>query len=215
MIISLRSTNMKQYYLLFLMAGLFMMAQDLSGQIDTVSLEGDLKAAVDTGTVQKEFGQGFFAYSEDNLPIPKKSLIYSFVFPGMGQAYNRRWWKLPFVYGAVGGIIYAIDFNQSRYRSLRDCRVLKLAGETCEQPFDSFSDASLLSLRDTYDRYTQSSYMGALAVYGVIAIEAFVDGHLQSFDISDDLSMQIKPSFDLDPIFARPTVGVSFVVKIE
>lgn len=206
---SVRSLNMKQQYLIALTAILLLIGQGLLAQVDTVSLD----AVVDTTAIQQEFGKGFFAYSEDNLPIPKKSLIYSFVLPGMGQAYNRKWWKLPLVGGAIGGIIYAIDYNQGLYRRFRTALESELNDETHEFTGTSIgNDSSLRSLRDSYDRYTQTSYMGALAVYGVIAIEAFVDGHLQSFDISDDLSLKVQPSFDLDPVFTRPTVGVSFVV---
>lgn len=205
---------MKQFYLLFLTIALTVMTQSLSAQVDTARLEVDLNASIDTAAIQEEFGKGFFAYSEDNLPIPKKSLIYSFVLPGMGQAYNRKWWKLPLVGGAIGGIVYAIDYNQRLYRRFRVALESELNDEVHEFTGTSIGNAnSLRQLRDSYDRNTQTSYMGALAVYGVIAIEAFVDGHLQSFDISDDLSLKVQPSFDLDPIFSRPTAGVSFVVQ--
>jgi hypothetical protein len=207
---------MKKYVLIIGLLILFINAAMLNAQSDTVLLDVPSSAAIDTNLAIKKLGTGFFAYSEDNLPIPKKSLIYSFILPGMGQAYNRRWWKLPLVGAAVGGIVYAIDFNQRTYRDFRDALEQKLKDEPHKFTGTTIdSESSLRSLRDRYDRYTQMSYMGAIGVYAVIAIESFVDGHLQSFDISDDLSLQVKPSFDIDPIFARPTVGVSFVMVID
>lgn len=156
---------------------------------------------------------GFFGYGPDGAPIPRRTLVYSLALPGMGQAYNRRWWKLPFVYGAVGGVVYAIDFNQKTYRRLRDALELKLQDKEHEFSGTTLDNANALrSNRDTYDRYTQLSYMSTILVYGVIAIEAFTDAHLQNFDISDDLSMSIAPSFELDPLQQRPTVGVRIAI---
>lgn len=170
--------------------------------------------AQDTSLVVAENKPGFFGYGPDGAPIPKRTLIYSLALPGMGQAYNRRWWKLPFVYGAVGGIVYAIDFNQGQYRRLRDALELKLQDKQHEFSGTSLDNTNALrSNRDTYDRYTQMSYMATILVYGVIAIEAFTDAHLQNFDISDDLSMEVKPSFRFDQIERRPSVGLSFIVK--
>lgn len=207
---------MKAKYLLIIIAGLLLSSFSLDAQVDSTSVPRNVSAVVDTNLVEEEIGKGFFAYDENNLPIPKKSLIYSFVLPGMGQAYNRKWWKLPLVYGAVGGIVYAIDFNQGLFRRFRDALQLELDGEPHEFTDTNVGNAnSLRSLRDSFDRNTQTSYMGLLGVYGVIAIEAFVDGHLQSFDISDDLSLKVQPSFELDPVFASPSIGVSFVVGFD
>jgi hypothetical protein len=170
--------------------------------------------AADTSLVLAEAKPGFWAYGPDGAPIPKKTLVYSMVLPGMGQAYNRRWWKLPFVYGAVGGVVYAIDFNQGIYRRFRNALELKLNDQIHEFSGTSLDNVNALrSNRDTYDRYTQMSYMATILVYGVIAIEAFTDAHLQNFDISDDLSMEIRPSFPIDQIQQRPTVGVSIVIR--
>lgn len=170
--------------------------------------------AVDTSLAAVESKPGFFAYGPDGAPIPKKTLVYSLLLPGMGQAYNRRWWKLPFVYGAVGGVVYSIDFNQRQYRRLRDALELKLNDQEHEFTGTSLDNANALrSNRDTYDRFTQMSYMATILVYGVIAIEAFTDAHLQNFDISDDLSMEIRPSIGIDELTLRPSTGVSIILK--
>lgn len=168
----------------------------------------------DTIILTEEAKIGFFQYTPEGNPVPKKALVYSFILPGMGQAYDRRWWKLPLVYGAVGGMVYAIDFNQDLYRRLKTALELKLQDKEHEFTGTSLDNANALrSNRDTYDKYTQMSYMGAILLYGVIAIEAFTDAHLQNFDISDDLSMEIQPSFRIDQIEMRPTVGVTVVLR--
>ncbi len=159
--------------------------------------------------------KGFFKYDEFNKPIPSKSIKYSLILPGMGQLYNRRWWKLPLVYGAIGGLYYAIDYNQDLYRRFRDALELELLGEAHEFTDNGLSSTSLRTFRDTYDRYTQLSYMGTILLYGVIAIESFVDGHLINFDISDDLSMQVDPRIISDPISNRNTIGLGVVISIN
>ena len=154
-----RSRNLKTSYLLILFLGFLPLTHPLEAQVDTTTQQGpDLNTVLDTSLVQEEIGKGFFAYDEFNNPIPKKSLVYSFVLPGMGQAYNRKWWKLPFVYGAVGGIVYAIDFNQGLYRRFRVALEAELNDQEHEFTGTTIGNAnSLRSLRDTYDRYTQNS----------------------------------------------------------
>ena len=175
-----------------------------------------LKSVPNSVDIEEYNEKGFFRYDALGNPIPRKSVRYSLVVPGMGQAYNKRWWKVPLVAGAIGGIVYLIDTNQSTFRDLRDALQASLDGE--EHQFSNTSidnPTALRSLRDTYDRNTQLSYMGAVAIYGVIAIESFVDAHLQSFDISDDLSMDVQPDFRIDPILRRPTVGMRVSIDIK
>ena len=181
--------------------------------IHSACAQNPTETTTDSSLVIEQAKPVFFGYGPDGAPIPRRTLVYSLALPGMGQAYNRRWWKLPFVYGAVGGVVYAIDFNQKTYRRLRDALELKLQDKEHEFSGTTLDNANALrSNRDTYDRYTQLSYMSTILVYGVIAIEAFTDAHLQNFDISDDLSMSIAPSFELDPLQQRPTVGIRIAI---
>lgn len=156
----------------------------------------------------------FFDFKSDYIN-PKKAAILSLALPGAGQAYNKRWWKLPIVYGAIGGMVYAIDFNQGLYRRFRDALVLELADQPHEFDGTGIDSANALrSLRDEYDRNTQLSYIGSVVLYGVIAIEAFVDAHLLDFDIDDDLSLRVQPT--LQPLPAElglGSAGVAVVVR--
>jgi hypothetical protein len=175
---------MKKWYFLILLFGGFTLntwAQPPADSLNTL--------VVDT-TEEKV---PFFDFKSD-YPNPNKAAILSFALPGAGQAYNKRWWKLPLVYGAFAGMFYAIDFNQGLYRRFRDALQLNLAGE--EHEFSETvidSPTALRGLRDQYDRNTQLSYIGTVLLYGIVAVEAFVDAHLLQFDIDEDLSMQIAP----------------------
>ncbi|MBK8043185.1 MAG: hypothetical protein IPK21_11330 [Haliscomenobacter sp.] len=144
-------------------------------------------------------GKSRFFNFRKTPPNPKTALKLSLIFPGAGQLYNGKWWKAPLVYGALGGMIYTIDFNQSRYRRLQTALELQLENQPHEFSDRITSPDALRSLRDQYDKATQLSYIGTFAVYVVIGVEAFVDAHLQNFDVSEDLSLRVKPVLILPP----------------
>jgi hypothetical protein len=125
-------------------------------------------------------------------PNPKKAALLSLILPGAGQIYNRRWWKTPFVYAAIGGSIAYLQMNQSRYNRFKIALELELAKKPHEFTGKINSAEALRNLRNKYDKNTQTSYIGVVVVYGIVAVEAFVDAHLQNFDISDDLSIRLK-----------------------
>ena len=156
----------------------------------------------------------FFDFKSDYIN-PKKAAILSLALPGAGQAYNKRWWKLPLVYGAIGGMVYAIDFNQGVYRRFRDALKLELADQPHEFTGTGNGSANALrSLRDEYDRNTQLSYIGTVVLYGVIAVEAFVDAHLLDFNIDDDLSLRVQPTVQPVPReLGLGSAGVAVVVR--
>ncbi len=130
---------------------------------------------------------------------PKNALLWAAI-PGGGQVYNKRWWKVPLVYGGLLGVIAAADFNQTNYtrftRALENRCVSQ--PDDCvpvedEFPTDRISDSALLSARVNADKNRQTSYIGIFAVYLLQAVEAYTDAHLQEFDISDDLSFKLGP----------------------
>ena len=147
-----------------------------------------------------------------DYPNPKKALIMSFVVPGSGQMYNKRWWKLPLVYGALVGMGIAIDFNSGRYKIFRDAYIAELADST--HRFSGILDAGdLRRFRDLYDKNRQLSYIGFVAVYLVQGAEAFVDAHLRTFDVSEDLSLKITPNIDWSP-YSEPILGIGLSFQL-
>lgn len=137
---------------------------------------------------------------------PKKALLWS-IIPGGGQVYNKRWWKVPIVYGGLLGMVAYADFNQTRYtrfttalenRCLGEGNVVIFPNEECEATIDDFpvdqvSNAALLQARANADRARQTAYIGIFIAYVMQAVEAYTDAHLQEFDISDDLSFRLGP----------------------
>lgn len=135
---------------------------------------------------------GLFNFRK-TFPNPRTALRLSLLLPGAGQMYNGKWWKVPIVYTGLGAMVFSIDFNQDRYRRLKTALELQLQNKPHEFSNRINTPDALRSLRNTYDRQTQLSYIGTVAVYAVIAVEAFVDAHLQNFDTDENLGFRLKP----------------------
>jgi hypothetical protein len=148
-------------------------------------------------------------------PSPTKAVLYSAIFPGLGQIYNRKYWKLPLVYAGAVGCIYAVSWNGTQYRGYKNAyRDLfdgnpetnrwkdynyKYYGGTDEQPeywnasaVNRFADR-LKNGRDNFRRNLELSYIISAGVYFLVMIDAYVDAHLFEFDISEDLSFKMEP----------------------
>jgi len=145
-------------------------------------------------------------------PSPKKALLLSVILPGAGQAYNKRYWKLPIVAGLVGTFSYLIIDNTKTYRKLQSDYLLILKKEKPVN-YPNLSDTSIKFYRDQYRYYLEQSYLWAFVSYAAISVDAFVDAHLKSFDISDDLSIKIKPT--IKPSFGSPSIGVGLCFQIK
>ncbi|MEM6964811.1 MAG: DUF5683 domain-containing protein [Bacteroidota bacterium] len=152
---------------------------------------------------KKKLGKRIKSYFKDGYPSPRKAVVLTAIFPGLGQIYNRKYWylKLPVVYGAFGGLIYSISFNRSEYLFLKEQHRFMVDG--LPEPasiFEGRVSANVLkNRRDQHDKWLQMSYIGIGLAYILTAAEAFTTAHLLSFDVDDDLTMRLKPSFDFIP----------------
>jgi hypothetical protein len=143
---------------------------------------------------------------------PKKAMVYSLILPGAGQFYNGRWWKTPLVYGAIGGTLAVAINNQQNYRIFQEAYLLKLQQQTHRFSGTVLDDSRRLRVfRDRFDKGRQSWYIFSVAVYGLQAVEALVDAHLQDFDVSEDLSIQLKPTLSL-PALGPPMPGFGIFI---
>lgn len=206
-----------EIFRLFLALALFFWATALTGQVppsspeypDTAIVAADATA---TDTAQRPKRQNWFT---QDYPSPKKAAILSLAIPGGGQIYNKRWWKLPLVYGAVVGMGFTIDYQQRNYRRLRDALELKRDSLPHEFTGTSIDNVrALRSLRDEFDKNTQLAYVGMFLVYTLQTLEAYVDAHLKGFDVNDDIGMELKPKLDLNGLGA-PTIGLGVTVPLN
>ena len=142
---------------------------------------------------------------------PGRALSYSLLLPGLGQIYNKRYWKLPLVYGALAVPIYSAYFNRQEYIRFRDAYIMRIdLGENSTDEFQGVLSPSGIKLyRDIYDKNLQRSYLACFGVYLLIGIEAFVDRHLLTFDVGDDLSLELRPNIH----YGTAGMGLCLTIK--
>lgn len=120
-----------------------------------------------------------------NLKSPTKAMLMSAVLPGLGQFYNKSYWKIPIIYGLAGYFVYEIKQNDKSYRYYRGLfsESLKISG----------GDYRYKRLRDFYRDQRDLFGIYLFVLYLANIVDAYVDAHLYNFDVSDDLSIQILP----------------------
>jgi Family of unknown function (DUF5683) len=124
---------------------------------------------------------------------PHKATIYSALIPGLGQVYNKKYWKLPVIYGLTGTFIYAFDFNNDRYNKYKNAYAEMDAGNISD--FEGYTDKEiLLRLKDGYQRNRDLNVIVLAAVYLLNVVDATVDAHLYDYKITKDVSMNVQPS---------------------
>lgn len=129
---------------------------------------------------------------------PKRATIYSAVLPGLGQAYNKKYWKIPIVYAGIGTIYYFADMNGDYYRDFRDAYDYQsgINTDVSEEAMEyagKYSANNLITLRDSYRRSMELSWIIMALWYGINIIDASVDAHFFEYDIGDDLTLKVEP----------------------
>jgi len=144
---------------------------------------------------------------------PHKATFYSAILPGLGQAYNKKYWKIPILYAGIGGVIYGLDFNTTNYkkyrRAYRDILIqdpsnksylavlppsLREDQVTEGGQYADWFQRALESRKKYYKKYRDLSYVGLALVYVLNLVDASVDAHFKTFDVSNDLSLHIEPT---------------------
>ena len=153
---------------------------------------------------------------------PSRAAFYSAVLPGLGQAYNKKYWKIPIVYAALGtGIYFYID-NTNEYNRYRDAFKSRLAGfETDEfwgtdlddNPLSSpnISNDGLIRAQRTLRRNREISILVTLGIYALNIIDANVDAHLLQYNVDENLA--VKPHFKFNELEATTNLGLTLDFK--
>lgn len=140
---------------------------------------------------------------------PKTAAIMSACLPGLGQVYNKKYWKLAIIYPAMGGLGYGFTWNQQYFKYYRDAlRVRYDDDPNTVDPLVNYSDDYIVTLKNYYQRYRDLCVIGFAAVYVLQIVDAAVDAHLFYFDVGPDLSMNWQPYYTTDS-FGSST-GISF-----
>ena len=145
---------------------------------------------------------------------PGKAALFSLILPGAGQAYNKQYWQVPLVWAGVGAAGYYMNFNITEYNKHRDAYRQKVLGETVTDPdLAPLSADQIKNLRDQWNNYRQISIFVFAATWIANSAQAYVSAHLKDFDISDDLSMEIVPFAQPNPMTGSFPVSGSIILK--
>ena len=146
---------------------------------------------------------------------PKVATFRSAVLPGWGQAYNKKYWKIPIIYGALGTTAAIFFYNLKTYKLLKQAVIYRSdtihANDALIDPqFINLSTESIRTYRNSYRQNVDYSVLFFLIFWGLNVVDATVDAHLKSFDVGSDLSLKIKVGYQ-----NGNAVGIGFVLAFK
>jgi len=160
-----------------------------------------------------------FSYSQEeeinsqiDILRPSKAAFYSAVLPGLGQIYNKKAWKVPIVYAAIGISGYSYDFNKKKFWSYRDAYKRRKAGYSDDQYQGIIiNDDRLLDGQDFHKKYKDLSMVFLVGFYFLNILDANIDAHLLDFNVDENLSFE--PYFENDAIFNQ-NLGIKLKITL-
>lgn len=200
-------------FLLFLLSGTTTFAQQHKDTLipkkeDTVILKSKVadtsgKSLLSLDTSARKFN-------------PKVATLRSAILPGWGQWYNKKYWKIPIVYGALGITAGVFFYNMKTYKQLRKAVIYRLDSDTSNDrlinpEFINLSTESIRMYRNAFRQNIDYSVLVFLLFWGLNVVDATVDANLKAFDVSPDITLKVRPSFN------SPTggPGVSLVFSLK
>lgn len=150
-----------------------------------------------------------------NPNAPAKAAFYSAVLPGLGQAYNKKYWKIPIVYAGLGAGMYFVVDNNKQYKEYRDEYKKRLNGtnDPNHPLYGPVSDKRLVDAQKYAQRNRDLSIVITALIYIVNIVDANVDAHLMQFNVDDNLSF--KPQYKLNEYDNKHNVGLSLNYKFN
>jgi hypothetical protein len=127
---------------------------------------------------------------------PKVATILSAIVPGAGQAYNEKIWKVPIIYGGIVTTAYFVEFNNRRYQKFREALAIVRDPSLGPNPFPNLNQAGIIRNVDYWRRNRDLCYLIFGVIYVLNIVDAQVDAHLSGFDVSDDLTWKLEPSYE-------------------
>ena len=155
------------------------------------------------------------AKGDINPLSPAKAAFYSAILPGLGQAYNKRYWKIPIVYGAMGAGVYFIIDNNKKYNQYRNEYKKRLANggtiDTSDPTYGNLTTESVIRGQKFYQKNRDLSVLITAGLYILNIVDANVDAHLLQFNVNDDLSL--KPDLQTNPYNFKQNVGFTLTYQ--
>lgn len=169
----------------------------LLGNTVLFSQNKEVNELVITDSIQK---------STINPLAPSKAAFYSAILPGLGQAYNKKYWKIPLVYGAIGTGVFSYISNNTKYHRYRDAYISRLSGYS-NGDLSNLDNDRLISGQKFYQKNRDLSLLVTVGLYVLNIVDANIDAHLIQFNVNENLS--IKPDLLMDELNRKQNLGVS------
>lgn len=164
-------------------------------------------------TITKEkvvFPDSIFKFNT-KISIPKRAGLYSAILPGLGQIYNKQYWKTGLVAVAAGTVTYFIIDNRKNYQKYQEAYISRIDNNPATtDTYYQYSINDIDILRRGFRKYYEYSIISGTVCYLINILDAFTSSHLKTFDMSKNISMKATPYFD-----TRKQVGVKMVVSLK
>lgn len=176
-----------------------------TGSADSITIERPSTALNSAQVTTPEPPKKRFlrSFLKDDYPNPKKAMLLSFFLPGAGQIYNKKYWKAPIAIGGTIGMAYVIRYNTRGFNFYNNELADREANggnnedcEACDERLDTWTNEDLDRERNRWEKQKELSYIGLIGVQLFTGIDAFVDAHLNGYEINEDLTLKIEPSFE-------------------
>ncbi len=167
------------------------------------------KDSVVVTTQHNNTADSIFAF-RTKTPLPKRAALYSALFPGIGQYYNKQYWKLPIVAIGIGTATYFIVDNTKFYRRMKKNYLYRI--DTNPYTVDEFPLYQTEDIRTALDgarKNLETTYIGTTVGYALCILDAYISAHLKTFDMNSSISLQTKPLFENQPI----GIGITYTLK--
>lgn len=142
---------------------------------------------------------------------PRKAALYAAVLPGLGQIYNKKYWKLPLVYGGFIGFGYGINFYQQGYKKYKT-ELFDILETDAPLSVSGYTEDQLRTIVDRYRRERDFMIILFAGMYLLQIVDAHVDAHLKEFDLNPNLHVRIQPTMETDQMLGR-TTGLSLKIR--
>jgi len=217
---------MRQAFLVFFFAGFFFALHAHAQQKDSVTVNQPSDSVLEKRD-QIYVGDNASQHVKDSIYKKQRqhyhrATIYSAILPGAGQVYNKKYWKVPIVYAAIGIPAYLYFYNKNYYNEAQYALVVTINGSTGDSlakvapqflPFvETGSTNAIINARDEARKNQDYSFLFFLLFYGLNIVDATVDAHLKDFNVNSDLSFRIKPMIVPGP---TPSAGITLAFDIH
>ena len=153
---------------------------------------------------------------------PSRASFLSAAVPGLGQFYNRKYWKVPLAWAAVGTGVFVYQFNQTEYLRYRTAFKLRSAGFSTDEFYDvnldgigpDVSDRALEEAQKKAQSQRDSSLLIAIGLYLLNVLDASVDAHLKPFNMNEDLNVSIQPILRQHPVQIGAEIGLNLKITL-